>query len=475
MDNTTLRRTVSFSVVIFFLIYVLSRGIGVEVSGHKIADSLGLSTSSKINFPDFSQYLHVRALSAKELSLASENHRAIVVGDIHGQSFSLQAFLLEVNYHPERDRLIHTGDIIVKGTLAGSRTVLSYMTKHNVTGVRGNHDQMVLEWRAWIEWVQSFSEGRTWLATVEQKWMEDSSSTATTTLEDEEEDGEYEVETEGELDPEEWIETQKGKVGKGGRKWWDRIPKGWKMFSDHYKIARGMTSAEYDYLRSLPLILHLPSEHTFIVHAGLLPYDPTRSITSQRQPLARLPDLLNTNVKASTAELREAQESAVLTEIKQNTDPWVILNVRNILHNKSLSKSTKHGAPWTGSWNSVMPRCVGYEKLTHGKSVVNDKFLPCHPSTVIYGHTASRGLDVHRWTVGLDSGCVYGRKLTGLVLDKAHRHKGKPERADDPNESRKATISFGDDGQARLVSVQCHKHKEKKGKHGQDKLDDRSL
>ena len=25
---------------------------------------------------------------------------------------------------------------------------------------------------------------------------------------------------------------------------------------------------------------------------------------------------------------------------------------------------------------------------------------------VVYGHTASRGLDIHRWTVGLDTGCV---------------------------------------------------------------------
>ena len=42
--------------------------------------------------------------------------------------------------------------------------------------------------------------------------------------------------------------------------------------------------------------------------------------------------------------------------------------------------------------------------------------MPCYPATVVYGHAASRDLDVRRWTVGLDTGCLYGRRLTALVL-----------------------------------------------------------
>lgn len=34
------------------------------------------------------------------------------------------------------------------------------------------------------------------------------------------------------------------------------------------------------------------------------------------------------------------------------------------------------------------------------------KKLPCYPSTVVYGHAAARGLDIKRWSKGLDSGCV---------------------------------------------------------------------
>jgi len=35
--------------------------------------------------------------------------------------------------------------------------------------------------------------------------------------------------------------------------------------------------------------------------------------------------------------------------------------------------------------------------------------LPCYPSSVIHGHAASRGLDINRFSFGLDTGCVRSR------------------------------------------------------------------
>ena len=35
---------------------------------------------------------------------------------------------------------------------------------------------------------------------------------------------------------------------------------------------------------------------------------------------------------------------------------------------------------------------------------------------VIYGHWASQGLNIRKNTIGLDTGCVYGHKLSGLLL-----------------------------------------------------------
>ena len=71
---------------------------------------------------------------------------------------------------------------------------------------------------------------------------------------------------------------------------------------------------------------------------------------------------------------------------------------------------------------------------------------------------------------------VYSRKLTALILDSAHSHRemisrgiydrhdprDDDEEDDDGIESSTGTLPFGDSGQAQLVSVKCHRHREEK-------------
>jgi len=35
---------------------------------------------------------------------------------------------------------------------------------------------------------------------------------------------------------------------------------------------------------------------------------------------------------------------------------------------------------------------------------------------VIFGHDAVRGLQIERFAIGLDTGCLYGKKLTGIIF-----------------------------------------------------------
>jgi predicted phosphodiesterase len=318
----------------------------------------------------------------------SRNKRVIIIGDIHGSSKPFQTLLSKLSYNADFDTLIHVGDIISKGKHGGSLDVLSYMASHNVTGVRGNHDQKVLEWRAWMEWIRGFEGGERWLVEVDER------------------------------------EGFEGGLRRSG-KWNKKIPKGWKMFSDHYRIARDMTHKQYKYLLSLPLVLHVPSAHTYIVHAGLLPYDPRRDQNHRRQPLSHLPapfghlaglkGVTHTTPKTTKTDverIRFLQELGLLHDIPQNLDPWVKLNMRGVRKNNKVTSKSKKGTPWSEIWNAAMAKCGGFDmdvwedEQDLKKKGKGGKSFPCRPSTVVYGHAAARGLDIKRWSIGTDTGCV---------------------------------------------------------------------
>jgi predicted phosphodiesterase len=49
----------------------------------------------------------------------------------------------KISYDQSKDVLIHVGDLIAKGDK--NEEVMQWMMKHNIQGVRGNHDQPVRE------------------------------------------------------------------------------------------------------------------------------------------------------------------------------------------------------------------------------------------------------------------------------------------------------------------------------------------
>lgn len=220
----------------------------------------------------------------------------------------------KLSYDPTSDALVHVGDILTKGSHNGSMEVLAYMATNNITGVRGNHDQRVIEWRGWINWIRSLPGGSRWLEDIHSKWLE--------------------AEAYGAI-PDPWLKDEKKK---SKSKWWGKIPDGWTLFSDHFNVAHAMSEGQYEYLVALPLSIHIPSAHAYIVHAGLLPSDPHYAPDHHRQPLSHIPALPKDKGKGHSANetsvLRRLQELAVLNEVPQNKVPWNVLNMRSIINNK---------------------------------------------------------------------------------------------------------------------------------------------
>lgn len=358
----------------------------------------------------------------------------------------------KLSYDPSLDLLIHVGDIIAKGP--DSVRVVEYLRTNKAKGVRGNHDEKVIEWRSWMRWAgkgyQSTSSSRR--DSAERKgwraFIDDLDAQFPSNSQEEELSQEQQEQLEASL-------AAKAKS----------FPKGWTWRSEHWRIARSLAKEDYQYLVDLPLTLHLPSIHSIVVHAGLLARDPTKKASAEDQPYASV--IAATSVSSPTdSELTRTQsEVALLQTIPQNRDPYTLLNIRSVLKDGEVTKKANKGTPWSDIWHEEMSRCTGIgsdlvedeeedeqgstgldEDIEHTeenekravKRKKGSKTLPkmdCSPVTVIYGHagkldflsllslsliwiphTAGRGLDIKKYSKGLDSGCVVSWVMMSLPV-----------------------------------------------------------
>lgn len=79
--------------------------------------------------------------------------RTIIVGDVHGCAGELDDLLASLAYRPGHDRLVLVGDLVARGP--DSVGVVERVAEYEAEGVRGNHDEKVLQW-----WRVFRAEGR---------------------------------------------------------------------------------------------------------------------------------------------------------------------------------------------------------------------------------------------------------------------------------------------------------------------------
>ncbi len=128
----------------------------------------------------------------------------------------------------------------------------------------------------------------------------------------------------------------------------------------HASVAASLTPADWAHLAALPLWL---------------------AVDAQRGPLEEARD-----AGASHLVVHGGLVPGVPLGKQERAN---LLNLRSITDDGTPSKKLD-GAPWASLWRG--------------------------PPHVVFGHDAVRGLQRHAWATGLDSGCVYGRALTALVL-----------------------------------------------------------
>lgn len=155
-----------------------------------------------------------------------------------------------------------------------------------------------------------------------------------------------------------------------------------------YAYTDKFSQADVAFLRGLPYTLHLPSEATLVVHAGLVP-----GMALSEQPLLGMYTMRD------------------VLRVNDDTEPDAL-----------WQWTPKHeGDPWALIWGPEAATALGVEPVRH----------------VVFGHDAKRGLQDGTHAIGLDTGCCYGKRLSALVLPErrlvsveARRTYSKPASSD---------------------------------------------
>ncbi|CAC5425372.1 unnamed protein product [Mytilus coruscus] len=126
------------------------------------------------------------------------------------------------------------------------------------------------------------------------------------------------------------------------------------VIPEEFKWITDLNTDDIEYLLELPYTISIPSRNILIVHAGLVPVIPIQ---------------------------------------QQNLDNFI--HIRNLYQDNDgnfiASELPFQGEAWASFWTG--------------------------PEHVYFGHDASRKLQQHPYATGLDTGCLYGNMLSGIVIN----------------------------------------------------------
>lgn len=162
---------------------------------------------------------------------------------------------------------------------------------------------------------------------------------------------------------------------------------------DLMKIAKQLTPKDIQYLRECPLIQEL----------GPVPH-----LTNERQtkyfPYPAEGYAVHAGLSWNITELEDQDPNDVTTMRNLLPPDWVIAT-----EDKHEKVDGKKSEPWSKHWNI-------HEKKNVSSELKNSTDIFSVGRKVYYGHDAGRGVVVRPYSLGLDSGCVYGSALSAEII-----------------------------------------------------------
>lgn len=396
-------------------------------------------------------------------SLDGRTKRLVIVGDVHGQKTALEELLGKIHFDKAKDHLILVGDLINKGP--DSAGVVDLAIELGAHAVRGNHEDRVLFVHATMNKDSESQKSAIDTVDLETKVYEKGQEEKQQDEKDQEKDPKAAKEeylaNEALLDRGDKPEFQTARsLSKGQIQWLSQLPL-------ILKVGR------------IPSNKDLPPafENMVVVHAGLVPnvsladQDP-RAVMSMRTLVYPVDDLRRAAVRRFLEE-KASKRNRGSVAAHQIDEDQIDEFVQKIMEAEGMSPDHvgedvavptegREGSKWWKEWNRFQERLVKTTTAAAAEPEADTVAAPAPTSpvtddtnlaaaveaaqkkhkkdkkrrqqtavekelsgmTIVYGHDAKSGLTVpdtygngKGHTFGLDSGCVYGRKLSALVIE----------------------------------------------------------
>lgn len=392
--------------------------------------------------------------------------RLVIVGDVHGQKTALQDILDKIHFDKAQDHLILTGDLINKGP--DSAGVVDLAIELGAHAVRGNHEDRVLFVSAAMNKGSESQKSAIDTVDLETKVYEKGQEEKQDENKDQDKDPKAAKEEylaqEALLDRGDKPEFQTARsLSKGQLQWLSQLPV-------ILKVGRIPSN------KGLPAAF----ENMVVVHGGLVPnvsladQDPW-AVMSMRTLVYPVDDMRRKAVRrfleekaksrnrgsVAAAQIDEDQIDEFLQKIMEAEG----MSPDHVGDDVAVPTDGREGSKWWKEWNRFQERIVktttaaeAAEAEPEAETVAapaptppvtdDDKLAAAVEAaqkkhkkdkkrrkqtavekelsgmTIVYGHDAKSGLTVpdtygngKGHTFGLDSGCVYGRKLSALVIE----------------------------------------------------------